>query len=209
MRVSRDVMAKRHDQILSQTSKMLRRRGILGTNLADLMSAAGLTHGGFYKHFDSKDVLVAEATARIFDEINQRFEARIEADGVESALRAYVTDYLSTAHIENPELGCPLSSFGPDVSRVEGPVRSVFTDGISRTLDLVMLGFSGPPALRRERAIDLLSALVGAVSMARAVQDEAIHNDILDTARRRANRTIEDAAIDAANVASNHHMHIG
>ena len=74
MRVSREVMAQRHDEIISETSKMLRQRGIVGTSLADLMAAAGLTHGGFYKHFDSKDALVAEATERIFAEINTRFE---------------------------------------------------------------------------------------------------------------------------------------
>lgn len=198
MRVSRDVMAKRHDEILTQTAKMLRRRGILGTNLADLMSAAGLTHGGFYKHFDSKDALVAQATACIFDEINQRLEARIESDGVESALTLYVTDYLSTAHIENPDLGCPISSFSPDVSRVEGSVRGVFTDGVSRTLDLIMLGFSGPSAERREKAIELVSGLAGAVAMARAVQDATLHHEILDTARKRANATINQAAVHTA-----------
>lgn len=198
MRVSRDVMAKRHDEILTQTSKMLRRRGILGTNLADLMAAAGLTHGGFYKHFGSKDELVAAATLRIFAEINQRLESRINLDGVERALRAYVTDYLSTAHIDNPELGCPISSFSPDVSRVEGPIRGVFTDGVDRTIDMITLGLSGPLKERRRKAIDLMSGLAGAVSMARAVQDNALHHEILDAARKRAIATIETAIIDAA-----------
>lgn len=191
MRVSREVMAQRHDEILSHTSKMLRRRGIVGTSLADLMAAAGLTHGGFYKHFESKDALVADATERIFSEIHARFEQRIQAQGVKAALKAYVADYLSLSHIKSPELGCPISSFGPDVGREEGAVRSKFTSGVKSTLSLIMEGLSGSPAARRERASELLSVLVGAVSMARATNDEKLSREIIASARKRANKIVD------------------
>lgn len=191
MRVSREVMAQRHDEIISETSKMLRRRGIVGTSLADLMAAAGLTHGGFYKHFDSKDALVAEATERIFTEINNRFEERARSQGAKAALKAYVADYLMLAHIKKPEIGCPISSFGPDISREKGAVRGIFTGGVKTTLSLIADGLSCPPAERRERAVELLSLLSGAISMARATDDEKLSGEIIASARKRANQIIE------------------
>lgn len=191
MRVSREVMAQRHDEIISQTSKMLRQRGIIGTSLADLMAAAGLTHGGFYKHFDSKDALVAEATERIFSEINTRYEERIQTRGAKAALKAYISDYLTLSHIKNPELGCPISSFGPDIGREEGAVRSIFTSGVKRTFSLIMEGLSGPPAARREKAFELLSMLAGAVSIVRATNDEKLSREIIASARKRANKIVD------------------
>ncbi|RUO97251.1 TetR/AcrR family transcriptional regulator [Hyphomicrobium sp.] len=191
MRVSREVMAQRHDEIISETSKMLRQRGIVGTSLADLMAAAGLTHGGFYKHFDSKDALVAEATERIFAEINARFQERVESQGSMAALIAYVTDYLTLGHVKKPELGCPIPAFGPDVSREHGAVRGVFTNGIKTNLSLIIEGLSGPMAERKEKAVELLSLLSGAVAMARATDDEKLSSEIIASARKRANQIIE------------------
>jgi TetR/AcrR family transcriptional regulator, transcriptional repressor for nem operon len=191
MRVSREVMAQRHDEIISETSKMLRQRGIVGTSLADLMAAAGMTHGGFYKHFDSKEALVAEATERIFAEINARFRERIESQGPKAALIAYVTDYLTLGHVKKPEGGCPIAAFGPDVSREDGAVRGVFTAGIKTNLSLIMDGLSSPVAERKERAVELLSLLSGAVAMARATDDEKLAGEILASARKRANQIIE------------------
>lgn len=191
MRVSREVMALRHEEIIDQTSKMLRQRGIGGTSLADLMAAVGLTHGGFYKHFESKEALVAEATARIFAEINTRFETRSKSQGVKAALALYVRDYLTMAHLKNPELGCPMPSFGPDVGREEGNVKAVFTLGTKTLLSLVMEGLSCPQDERRGRAIELLSLLSGAVLIARATDDEKLSNEIIAIARKRATKLIE------------------
>ncbi len=191
MRVSREVMAQRHDEIISETSKMLRQRGIVGTSLADLMAAAGLTHGGFYKHFDSKDALVAEATERIFAEINARFQERVESQGSKAALIAYVTDYLTLGHVKKPEMGCPIAAFGPDVSREQGAIRGVFTNGIKTNLSLIMEGLSCPAAERKDKAVELLSLLSGAVAMARATDDEKLSGEIIASARKRANQIIE------------------
>lgn len=191
MRVSREVMARRHDEIIVETSKMLRQRGIGGTSLADLMAAVGLTHGGFYKHFDSKEALVAEATARIFDEINARFETRSKSQGVKAALTLYVRDYLTMSHLKSPELGCPMPSFGPDVGREEGNVKAVFTSGTKTLMSRIVEGLSCPQDVRRSRAIELMSLLSGAVLMARATDDEKLFNEIIATARNRATTLIE------------------
>jgi TetR/AcrR family transcriptional regulator, transcriptional repressor for nem operon len=191
MRASREVMAKRHDEIISQTSKMLRQRGIIGTSLADLMAAVGLTHGGFYKHFDSKDTLVAEATQRIFNEINSRFEERSRAQGPKAALKAYVDEYLTLSHIKHPELGCPIPSFAPDISR-EGPgVKGVFTTGLKTMLALIVEGLSCPPAERQGKAMELMALLSGAVSMARATNDPKLSSEIITAARKRADALID------------------
>ncbi|WP_035575844.1 TetR/AcrR family transcriptional regulator [Hyphomicrobium sp. 802] len=184
-------MAQRHDEIISETSKMLRQRGIVGTSLADLMAAAGLTHGGFYKHFDSKDALVAEATERIFAEFNALFRERVESQGAKAALIAYVTDYLTLGHIKKPEIGCPIAAFGPDVSREQGAIRGVFTNGIKKNLSLIMEGLSCPAAERKDKAVELLSLLSGAVAMARTTDDEKLSGEIIASARKRANQIIE------------------
>lgn len=192
MRASREVMAQRHDEIISQTAKMLRQRGIGRTSLADLMAAAGLTHGGFYKHFESKDMLVAEATERIFAEINSRFEARMQSHGAKAALEAYVADYLMMSHVRRPELGCPIPSFGPDVAREDESIRRTFTNGMKATLSLVSDGLSCPKSERRVRAIELLALLTGAVLMARAAEDAKLATEIIASAEKRATKLIDE-----------------
>lgn len=191
MRASREVMAKRHDEIITETSKMLRQRGIVGTSLADLMAAVGLTHGGFYKHFDSKGQLVSQATERIFLEINSRFEERSQSQGPKAGLKAYVDDYLMLPHIKNPELGCPIPSFAADIGREEDALKRVFTTGLRSTLELIKDGLSCPVAERQEKAIELVALLSGAVSMARATHDQKLSADIIASARKRANALIE------------------
>ncbi len=191
MRVSREVMARRHDEIIVETSKLLRQRGIGGTSLADLMAAVGLTHGGFYKHFESKEALVAEATARIFQEIQARFEEQSKSQGAKAALKQYVRDYLTLAHLRSPELGCPLPSFGPDISREDRKLKSVFTKGAQALLSLMAEGMSCPQSERRGRAIELVSLLSGAVLIARATDDEKLFNEIVTTARKKATKLIE------------------
>jgi len=191
MRVSREVMAQRHDEIIDQTSKMLRQRGILGTSLADLMAAAGLTHGGFYKHFDSKEALVAEATQRIFAEYNFRFENRGKTMGPKGALKAYVADYLTQAHVKNPDIGCPIPSFGADAGRETDGIKDVFTAGMTALLDHIMAGLSCPPAERKARSIELLSLLTGAMLMARASNDKQLTAEIIESAQQTANKLID------------------
>lgn len=184
-------MAQRHDEIIDQTSKMLRQRGIQGTSLADLMAAAGLTHGGFYKHFASKETLVAEATGRIFAEYNSRFENRTKTMGPKGALKAYVADYLTQAHVKNPDLGCPIPSYGADAGRETGDIKEVFTSGMQSLLEHIMKGLSCPPPQRRTKAVELLSLLSGAILMARASNDRLLAAEIIETTQQRACKLID------------------
>ena len=190
MRASREVMAQHRKDIVAATSKMLRKRGIDGTSVIDLMRAVGLTHGGFYKHFKSKDALVAESTDKIYDELVASFEARIDEAGPKAALATYVDMYLTPRHVSHPEIGCPLAAFGADAARDSRTVRISFNKGINRLLALIEQGLSCPEDKRRERAVELMVLLSGAVVMARAAGEPKLARQILASTRERAEHLI-------------------
>src|SRR5437868_1880760 len=106
MRMSKEAMARHHDEIVAGASRMLRERGIERTSVADLMQAAGLTHGGFYRHFDSKDALVAEAAQSIYDNLVQGLTTKAEKLGEVDAVADYVEKYLTRQHVSHPGAGC-------------------------------------------------------------------------------------------------------
>ena len=192
MRLSREAKAKHHDEITSAASKMLRERGIERTSLIDLMRAAGLTHGGFYRHFKSKDELVASSAVKAFEEVAERFEKRTAEAGPRAALIAYVLEYLSDMHRNDPTMGCMISACGSDAPRQGAAVRKAFTNGISQLLDLAANGLSCPKEKRSERAIELEGLMLGALVMARATNDAALSKSILAEARRRALEIIDE-----------------
>ncbi|AHB47838.1 TetR family transcriptional regulator [Hyphomicrobium nitrativorans NL23] len=192
MRVSREVMAQHRKDIVAATSKMLRKHGIGGTSVIDLMRAVGLTHGGFYKHFKSKDALVAESTQKIFDDIIGTFEAQSREVGSKAALAAYVDRYLGSRHVRHPEAGCPLAAFGVDAARDSRAVRTAFKDGTSRLLALFESGLSCPKEKRREKSVELMALLSGAIVAARASGDAKLADEFLEHARRRAARIVAD-----------------
>jgi TetR/AcrR family transcriptional regulator, transcriptional repressor for nem operon len=188
MRLSREAKAQHHEAITSAASKMLRERGIERTSVIDLMPAVGLTHGGFYRHFKSKDELVASSASKAL----QRFEKRTAEAGPQAALVAYVLEYLSDLHRDDPALGCLISPCGAEASRQESIVREAFTNGICKLLDLVAEGLSCPEEKRAERAIELGGLMLGALVMAHATNDEELSETILAEAQRRALQIIEE-----------------
>ena len=190
MRASRDVMAKRHEEIVSETSKMLRLRGIVGTSVIDLMRAVGLTHGGFYRHFRSKDELIANATRRVFDERIAQLRAEQRELGARAAIAAYVDDYLSSTHVLHPELGCPIAAFGADAAREGDAVKAAFSDGIKALVAVVSEGLDGSADDKQSRAHELLSLMAGALVTARASGDASLSDTILTAARVRGHRLI-------------------
>src|SRR5208337_1749453 len=126
MRVSKETMERHHQQIISTASAMLRERGVQGVSVADVMQSAGLTHGGFYRHFASKEALVVEATSAAFEGILDGLEKSSARKGNKTALEDYVSGYLSQKHVETPSRGCPIPAFGADVAREGVEVRAVF-----------------------------------------------------------------------------------
>ena len=164
---------------------MLRERGIEGTSIADLMQAAGLTHGGFYRHFDSKEALVVEVAQSIFDNLLQGLATKAEKMSEAEAVADYVGKYLSRYHVSHPGAGCVMATLGVEAARQGADAQRVFANGTQRTVDKLSAGLSGTPAERRAKAIRTLATLVGAVVIARAVGDGALSEEVL-TANREA-----------------------
>jgi TetR/AcrR family transcriptional repressor of nem operon len=144
MRLSREAKVQHHDEITSAASKMLRERGIERTSVAGLMNAVGLTHGGFYRHFKSKDELVALSAAKAFEEVVERFETRTKKSGAKAAVAEYVLEYLSDTHRDDPTIGCIIAACGPEASRQGEAVREAFSAGISRLIELAAEGLHCP-----------------------------------------------------------------
>jgi TetR/AcrR family transcriptional repressor of nem operon len=178
VRQSRDGKAKSHQRIVEVASARIRERGTDAPAVAEIMEAAGLTHGGFYKHFRSRDELIAEAVDRTFADGERAFSTI--TDGVEDPLAAFVGWYTSAAHRDNAAAGCGLVALGTDVPRCEEGIRESYTAQVRRYLShLESLIGSDPDAHRR--ATVALSALVGAVLIARAIDDEGLSDEILRT----------------------------
>lgn len=176
MRKSREEAAQTRKRIVTAAAGEFRKHGIVATGLNDLMKAAGLTHGGFYKHFESKDQLVSEACA-------EAVEALIER--VSAAGSGAAATYLSTRHRDNPADGCPLSAIGSELGRSDEKTRAVATDGFLKLVE-IMAGQFGkiPPGTARRRALVAVSTMIGALTMSRIVTDPDLSEEILRLAEK-------------------------
>jgi TetR/AcrR family transcriptional regulator, transcriptional repressor for nem operon len=173
--------AESHDRIVRMAAARFRETGIDGVGVADLMKDAGLTHGGFYRHFASRDALVAEAIECALREGAQAVDA--VANIKRSPLAALVDAYLSTAHRDDLAASCAVTSLAADVARSNDRARSAYTRQVQAYLALLAKLIAGDKQRsRRMKAIAALSTLVGAVSMARAVSDEKLSREILKSA---------------------------
>jgi TetR/AcrR family transcriptional repressor of nem operon len=174
--------AETHEKIVRTASRRLREEGLGGIGVADLMAEAGLTVGGFYKHFASRDDLVAEALASI-ESAWERGVAEARAKRLPDAeiLARLVDGYLSEAHRDAPGAGCVFAALAPDIARGGAKVRRVGTRKLSSGIELLAGLAGGRPADARARAIVTYSALVGALSLARLVEAEALSREILRT----------------------------
>ena len=183
MKVSREQAARNRERILDAAARLFRERGFEGIGVADLMKEAGLTHGGFYGHFTSKDDLIAQASARELTRSLAQWSTIAErASG--DPLSATADAYLTLSHRDNPGAGCVLAALGPDVSRQGAAVRQVVTDYVRSVCDLLARLVPGKSkAARRRTAISTYATLVGAMVLARAVDDRDLSLEILDAAR--------------------------
>lgn len=184
-RVSQAQAQQNRDRVVETAARLFRERGVAGVSVADLMAAAGLTHGGFYKRFASKEALVAEAAGRAFTEQGARLRelgARHPGDP-EAVRHERITQYLSAAHRDNPGAGCPISALASDVAREapDSPARAPFADGVeayARHLSGV-----GEDGEIDDEALVALSTMVGALLIARATSGTPLSERVLDAAR--------------------------
>ncbi|WP_263351669.1 TetR/AcrR family transcriptional regulator [Acidicapsa acidisoli] len=170
-----------HKRIVAIASKRFRERGLAGFGIAELMKEAGLTVGGFYKHFDSRDELVAEAVSDAFG-VWQRQKEAAEAGGQPLLFEKLIDDYLSDAHRKNPGAGCAFSALAPEIARSDKRTRTLTSEHVRDDIELIAGLLPGKDKrAARSRAILTFSALVGAMSLARAVSDEVLSHEILKT----------------------------
>ena len=181
MGYSKAQKTRTHKRIVSIASKRFREKGLAGFGIADLMKEAGLTVGGFYKHFNSRDDLVAEAVNSAFGGWQRRVDAA-KAGGPSVSLAKLIDEYLNEKHRDNPGSGCAFSALAPEIARSGKRTRSLTSEQVRSDIQLIAALLPGRDnRTARSRAILVFSALVGAMSLARAVSDEALSREILET----------------------------
>jgi TetR/AcrR family transcriptional repressor of nem operon len=175
MKVSREQVQANRLRILDEAGRLFREKGFEAVGVAEVMKAAGLTHGGFYGHFASKDDLIAQTVAHVFEPSAQQQTAGMD-------LPALVEDYLSTRHRRNVSLGCPTAALAGDIRRQGTEARRAMSQGLRSQLDQIASVLPDGPETRRV-AVGAWATLVGAVVLSRAIEDETLAEQILSDAR--------------------------
>ncbi len=179
MRVSRQEMANSRSKIIDEAARLFREKGIEKTSVSDVMNAAGLTHGGFYRHFRSKDELANAALSEVFQRLGEEMGRNVAEKGAERAVAEFVERYLSERHADNPGKGCPIAALAVDTGRKPDVFRHTMSMGIERLVNRLAEGLAGTEDAKRIRAFGLLNALVGSLVLARTAEDQALKNEIL------------------------------
>lgn len=183
MKVSKAQASEHHGRILNVADRLFRQRGFDGAGVSELMSEAGLTNGAFYGHFDSKSALAAAVCERVVAGSADPW-ASLTAPEPQAHLPAFMDAYLSAAHVAHPGSGCLFAGLGGDVARQPPEVRQAFTRSLVDRIDLLVGAVTGRTRrARRDRALRALSSMVGAVVLARAVNDEVLSAEILAAVR--------------------------
>ena len=165
MRMSQEGKEKSHGRIVASASRLLRERGLAGASVGDVMKAAGMTHGGFYKHFDSKEALVEAAMDAAFAEFTAD---ALERGDPQQAVAVYRARYLSDGHKNDPGLGCPVAAVGQEIGRAPDGLKAAFGAGVRRTVVALARAMKGSAHAKEAAAFRELSMLVGAIIIARA-----------------------------------------
>jgi TetR/AcrR family transcriptional repressor of nem operon len=186
MRITKEKKQENHDKIVSIASQMFRERGFDGVTVADLMERAGLTHGGFYNHFESKEALIAEASAKGFTETSGRYAGIALGDVIDA--------YISRHHRDARGQGCPAAALSGEAARLPEETRTVFGEGIAGLLEAVETGLEGRQGARAQ-AISMLAQAVGAVVLSRACPDTSgLADEILDVCRAACHAALAEPA---------------
>lgn len=179
MRVSRAQAEENRQTVINVASRLFREHGFDGIGLKDLMKGAGLTQGAFYKQFASKEDLAAQASSRAFESASKRWSDAVDANP-EDPLGAVVAFYLSMGHCAERMDGCPVAALGADAARQSGEVKASFEAGIRAHLELLggLIGETDGDE-PDGKAMAILSMMVGAMVLSRAVNDERLARQIM------------------------------
>lgn len=177
MKVSREQMKANRERILTEAGRLFREKGFDNVGVAEVMNAAGLTHGGFYGHFASKDDLIAQTVAHMFKPADDQAADLKDIAG-------FVDAYLSPRHRAGVAKGCPTAALVADIRRQGPETRSALTAGVQAQIERIAAEMSDVPSLEaRRNATGAWAAMVGAVILARTVDDETLSDQILSDAR--------------------------
>lgn len=197
-RVSRAQAERHREQITDASARLFKERGLSGVSVADLMGAAGLTHGGFYGHFESKDALVGIAVARAFEQSAETWNKRVASKPDPVARRAVLVEkFLTAQSLKDVGMGCPSVALATDVARepAAAPIRTAYLDGLEGLVQILADVEDGRDAAsRRSAALADYATMAGALLLARATAGAPLSAELLAAARERLLSTRAPAA---------------
>lgn len=182
MRKSKYEAAETRQTIIQIAAELFRVKGIAATGIAEIMETAGLTNGGFYKHFESKDQLVKEAIKSSTEDLSHRFKEGEYAIDYESIIKAY----LSPEHQKGLDWGCPIAGIGSELGRTDKDSRMVATDGIKQLVSSLEKHIDSSSIENRKIAVAAVSMMIGALTLSRIVNDKKLAEEILKSAEEVA-----------------------
>jgi TetR/AcrR family transcriptional regulator, transcriptional repressor for nem operon len=184
MRYRPEHKAEVHQKIVKDASRRVRAEGLTGAAVAAVMRDTGLTHGGFYKHFESKDELVMESLREAFQDIGDKLVRAAEQSRSEPGWKAIVKSYLSLEYCDHAERGCPLPALAPELARVDETMRGRVLAELISYRDRMLPFMPGRRAADKERAFFVIfSMMIGAVEIARMMPDRAAQEKVLASTR--------------------------
>ncbi|KIZ41028.1 MULTISPECIES: TetR/AcrR family transcriptional regulator [Rhodopseudomonas] len=184
MRYSKEHKLETHDRIVRKASVRLREKGAHGVGVADLMKEAGLTHGGFYAHFDSREALVIEAFGYAMDRSTARWRKLVSELPPAQRLAAIVTAYLSATHRDDPGRGCAVPALGAEIARESPKTRRAFAGKLEQMIEMMSAQIAdAPPKAARKQAMAALSTMVGSLVLSRIAGSGELSDAILDAGR--------------------------
>jgi len=191
MRYSKEHKLETHARIVKKASVRLREKGAHGVGVADLMKEAGLTHGGFYAHFDSREALVIEAFAYAMDRSTERWRNLAEATPPEKRLATIVNSYLTPAHRDDPGSGCAVPTLGAEIARESPKTRKAFSAKLEQMVDMLAEQIPDVPRkAARKQAMAAIATMMGTMVLARIAGNADFSDEILEAGR--------DAVLDRA-----------
>ncbi|SAK61159.1 TetR family transcriptional regulator [Caballeronia temeraria] len=185
MKKSKLETAETRRRIVEIAAAEFRTNGIQSTGVADVMAAAGLSHGGFYRHFGSKEHLVAEACEAAIAEIIGALDAAAGKGVGENEFRTLVDTYMSTSHRDSPARGCPLASMGSELARADESTRAAASRGFDDFVDMLANRIRhSEEETSRSKAVFALSAMIGALTISRIISDPEASASLLEDVRQ-------------------------
>jgi TetR/AcrR family transcriptional repressor of nem operon len=187
MRYSKEHKQETHARIVRKASVRLREKGAHGIGVSDLMKEAGLTHGGFYAHFDSREALVIEAFNYAMDRSTERWRKMAEETPPEKRFAAVVDSYLTALHRDDPGHGCAVPTLGPEIARESAKTRKAFAAKLDEMIEMMADQVPElPRKIARQQAIAALSTMAGALVLSRVAGSGEFSEEILGAGRAAA-----------------------